>query len=179
LEAFAQEYAITCGVMRVFATAGSTGKSVASASSAVLRCAVLVSASLLLSACVSKKLAVYPADSPKAASAPVEATLSNIWGEGGKISLILPDGEPCFGRWSTTKRRFAGIGSNSLLQAGGESVERDVAIAGGVSSSRNGQASLHCDYGTFVEMDFVTRRGTSNGSGIARDSKGNHYLVIL
>lgn len=165
--------------MRIFATAEFAGKSGASASRAVLRCVVLVTASLSLSACMSKKLAVLPADSPKAASVPVEATLSNSWGESGKISLILPDGEPCYGKWSTTKRRFAGIASNSLLLTGGESVERDVAIVGGVSSSRNGQASLHCDYGTSVEMDFVTRRGTSNGSGIARDSRGNHYLIIL
>ena len=59
----------------------------------------------------------------------------------------------------------------------GPLTDRNVSIVGNEASSRNGKATLYCWQGTTVEVDFVTRRGTADGWGVAMDSGGRYYLL--
>ena len=95
----------------------------------------------------------------------------------GTVTLALPKGQACRGTWTTDKRRFAGVSQTSLLNAIGPDADRTISTVGNEPTSRNGRASLFCDDATTVQMDFVTRRGTADGYGVARDSGGRHYLI--
>lgn len=134
-----------------------------------------------LSAChYFKPLRVIPEENPSPVTPDVQrasAYLRNFFSDHGTILLKLPSGEKCTGKWSTKKRRFAGNSSESLLNMMGPIASKSASIVGSDTTSRNGQATLYCWHGSTVNMDFVTRKGTSHGYGMARDSSGRHYLI--
>lgn len=146
----------------------------------VVALAAILLGALAASGCYSKPLGVMASEDPAFKGMDVqlvEARLKNFLSDHGTITLALPNGENCHGKWAITDKRFAGVRSDSLLNAMGDLTERNVAIVGNGPGSRNGKASLYCHQGTTVEMDFVTRRGTADGYGVARDSGDRYYLI--
>lgn len=140
----------------------------------------VAAACVALSGCYSKPLSVSPAEEPSFKGMDyqlAEARLRNFLSDHGTITMLLPKGETCSGTWTTDKRRFATVASSSLLGALGHEADRTISTVGNEPTSRNGRASLFCDNGSTVQMDFVTRRGTADGYGVARDSGGRHYLI--
>jgi hypothetical protein len=143
-------------------------------------CATVLASMLALSGCYSKPLGVMASEDPSFKGMDMqlaEARLHNFLADHGTMSLALPDGDRCQGKWTISKKRFAGVPPESLLNAMGPLAKRNVSIVGNEPSSRNGKASLYCWRGTTVEVDFVTRRGTADGYGVARDSGGRYYLL--
>jgi hypothetical protein len=108
---------------------------------------------ITLSACV-KTATFYPIEGPMSAVRPVpelKARATGILGTKGDLTLVLPDGEVCTGRWG-------------------------VASAG--DNVRRGHAVLYGNAGTIIEVEF--NAGTNaEGTGTARDNKGNIYRVIF
>lgn len=142
--------------------------------------AAILAGGLAVAGCYSKQLAVMPSEAPSFKGMDVqlaEARLFNFLADHGTITLALPNGDTCHGKWKIAKKHFAGVPRNSLLNEMGPLTGRNVAIVGNEPDSRNGTASLYCREGTTVELDFVTRRGTADGYGIARDSDGRYYLI--
>ena len=142
--------------------------------------AAWLGAMLALSGCYSKPLGVMASEDPSFKGMDVqlaEARLHNFLSDHGTITLALPNGDKCHGKWTSSKKRFAGVPRGSLLYAMGPLTDRNVSIVGNEASSRNGKATLYCWQGTTVEVDFVTRRGTADGYGVAMDSGGRYYLL--
>lgn len=142
--------------------------------------AACLGALLALSGCYSKPLGVMASEDPSFKGMDVqlaEARLHNFLSDHGTMSLALPNGDQCKGKWTSSKKRFAGVPRGSLLYAMGPLTDRNVSIVGNQASSRNGKATLYCWQGTTVEVDFVTRRGTADGYGVAMDSGGRYYLL--
>ena len=142
--------------------------------------AALLGGALALSGCYSKPLDITAAEDPSFKGMDMQlaqARLYNFLSDHGTVTLALPKGQACRGTWTTDKRRFAGVSQTSLLNAIGPDADRTISTVGNEPTSRNGRASLFCDDATTVQMDFVTRRGTADGYGVARDSGGRHYLI--
>lgn len=128
----------------------------------------------------SKPVAVTPSLSPAAKGTdmqPARARLYNFLSDHGTMTMELSSGETCRGKWSSMKKQFAGIASGSLLLRAGDLAHRGVSVVGSEPTSRQGQATLHCDWGGYAEVEFVTRRGTADGYGIAHDSNDRYYLL--
>lgn len=137
-------------------------------------------AAFALAGCYSKELGVMASEDPSFKGMDIQlaqARMSNFLADHGTMSLALPNGETCRGKWKIAKKHFAGVPRESLLNAMGPLTGRNVSIVGSEPTSRNGTASLYCYEGTTVELDFVTRRGTADGYGVARDSGGRYYLI--
>ena len=133
-----------------------------------------------LAGCYSKELGVMASEDPSFKGMDVqlaEAQLFNFLADHGTIVMALPDGETCRGKWKVVKKHFAGVRRDSLLNAMGPLTGRNVSIVGSEPTSRDGTASLYCPEGTTVAADFVTRRGTADGYGVALDSGGRYYLI--
>lgn len=129
-----------------------------------------------LSAC-STTINLYPVQGPLAAQRPlpvIVATADGITGNTGNLSMTLPDGETCSGKWSSAAPTYAG--SVSLIGQYGGIAGFGVGIVPGVNK---GQAFVTCSGGTTLEAEFYTGSGTANGYGVAKDSKSNIYKMIF
>jgi hypothetical protein len=151
---------------------------------------VLASASfaVLLAAC-STTATLYPVDGPLSKQRPLPvltATVDGIMGNTGGISMTLPDGERCTGKWSSIAPMSVGF---STASASGTATNGMTSVwttvYGSGFSVRNlpgvnkGEAMLVGDRGTVIQVEFYTGSGTANGSGVAQDNKGNIYKVLF
>jgi hypothetical protein len=50
---------------------------------------------------------------------------------------------------------------------------------GNMASVNRGEAMLICNKGTTIQVEFFTGSGTANGYGVAKDSNGNVFKVLL
>ncbi len=50
---------------------------------------------------------------------------------------------------------------------------------GDVPGVNKGEAMLIGDRGTVMQMEFFTGSGTANGTGVAKDNRGNTYKVLF
>lgn len=107
-------------------------------------------------------------------------------GNTGGISLTLPDGELCKGRWSSIAPMSVGF---SAATASGTATNGMASVwttvYGSGLSVRNlpgvnkGEAMLVGDRGTVIQVEFYTGSGTANGTGVAKDNKGNVFKVLF
>lgn len=124
---------------------------------------------------------LYPVEGTLSKTVPlpeIEAQVNGIMGNTGSISLTMPDGEQCSGRWSSAAGQTVSAETVNLWSqygsVGGTSIK--VANQGGVN---RGEAVLKCDKGGLVEAEFYTGSGTANGFGKAKDNRGNVFKVIF
>jgi hypothetical protein len=145
-----------------------------------MRCSLVSLAGLTLAGC-STSVNLYPVQGPMAAQRPlptIVATADGITGNTGNLTLTLPNGERCAGKWSSVAPQFAAVGSTSLFTRYG-SVAGFSVTTGPVPGVNKGQAFLSCDQGTTMEAEFFTGSGTANGYGVAHDSNSNVYKMIF
>lgn len=131
----------------------------------------------------------YPVEGPLSKIQPLPvltATADGITGNTGNISLSLPDGEFCKGRWSSIAPMSVGYSTASATGSatnGMASVWATVYGSGfsvrNLSVVNNGEAMLVGDRGTVIHVEFYTGSGTANGSGVAKDNKGNIFKVLF
>ena len=138
----------------------------------------------LLCGC-STRASLFPVDGPLARMSPppiLEATVDGIMGNTGNIFLGMPDGETCKGRWSSlapvhVKQPAASAsGGMAALWASVYGSSYSVENVPGVNK---GEAMLVCDKGTVMQVEFLTGSGTANGTGIAKDNRGNIFKVLF
>jgi hypothetical protein len=144
--------------------------------------------SALASGC-STTATLYPIDGPLAKESPlpvITATADGITGNTGNISLVLPDGEICTGRWSSiapmsvrySAATASGMVSSGLASAWVTAYGSGFTIANQPGVNR-GQAMLVGNRGTIIEVEFYTGSGTANGVGVAKDNRGNVFRMIF
>ena len=120
---------------------------------------------------------VYPVAGPLSVQVPLpvlKARVNGVTSNSGTITLKMPDGELCKGRWSSVAPRTAGYisGNVGLASVSGSYV--------GIKPGMNrGEAFLAGDRGTTMTVVFYTGSGTANGYGTAQDNKGNFYKVLF
>jgi hypothetical protein len=139
--------------------------------------AVLVPLSGLVAAC-STTANLYPVQGPLASQKPlpvIVATADGITGNTGNLSLRMPDGEECSGKWSSVAPKVAGEGV--LFSQYGTTL--GFSYSGIQPGVNKGQAFMTCSRGTTVEAEFFTGSGTANGYGIARDSNENIFKMLF
>lgn len=148
----------------------------------------MVLMSLSLAAC-STSVSFFPVSGPLVLAKqnqPIVAKAEGIWGNSGKISLTLPSNQFCTGKWSSVAPTVAtanvGIGSlaisNNMSSAWGTVYGTGFSVGNAVSVNR-GEAMLVCNDGTSIQVEFFTGSGTANGYGVAKDSNGNFYKILM
>ena len=141
-----------------------------------------------ITAC-STTATLYPVDGPLSKQQPLPvltADVDGIMGNTGGISLSLPGGENCAGKWSSIAPMSVGF---STAAASGSATKGMSSVwtmlYGSGFSVRNlpgvnrGEAMLVGDRGTVIQVEFYTGSGTANGAGVAKDNKGNVYRVLF
>lgn len=141
-----------------------------------------------LTAC-STTATLYPVDGPLSKQQPLPvltAAVDGIMGNTGGISLSFPDGELCTGRWSSIAPMSVGV---STASASGSATNDMASVWATVYGSgfsvsnlpgvNRGEAMLVGDRGTVIHVEFYTGSGTANGTGVARDNKGNIFKVLF
>lgn len=141
-----------------------------------------------LAAC-STTASLYPVDGPLSKQQPLPvltATVDGIMGNTGGISMTLPDGEQCTGKWSSIAPMSVGF---STASASGNAINAMASVWTTVYGSgfsvknlpgvNKGEAMLVGDRGAIIQVEFYTGSGTANGAGVAKDNKGNTYKVLF
>lgn len=134
----------------------------------------------MVAAC-SQSVNLYPVQGPLSQEHPlpvITAQADGITGNTGDITLTMPDGEACKGRWSSAAPQQVSVTSGSLFSMYG-SVAGYAVSAGNVPGVNRGEAFLACDRSTKMQVEFFTGSGTANGYGVAKDSQGNIYKLIF
>lgn len=141
-----------------------------------------------LQAC-STTATLYPIKGPLSQIKPLPvliATVDGITGSAGNISLTLPGGEVCNGRWSSIAPMSVGISTSTATGTASDGMNTAWATVYGASYSiRNkaginkGEAMLVGSKGTVMRIEFYTGSGTANGAGVAKDNNGNIFKVLF
>ncbi|MGB5259924.1 MAG: hypothetical protein WBO34_05305 [Gammaproteobacteria bacterium] len=133
---------------------------------------------ILLVGC-STSASLVPVKGPLSKQTPVptiQATVNGIMGNTGEIKLAMPDGESCFGKWSSAAGAGISAGTDSLIGTYGPVY--GVGTSGNTGTGQNpGLAFLSCSQERTIQIEFVTGAGIASGFGIAKDNKGNIYTV--
>lgn len=144
---------------------------------------------ILMSACsLSTTATLYPIEGPLAKQPlPVlTAVVDGITGNTGALSLSLPNGENCKGKWSSIAPMSVGYSSGfgvGTASSGMTSVWHTVYGSSFSMSNlpgvNKGEAMLVGDRGTIIQVEFYTGSGTANGTGVVKDNKGNIFKVLF
>ena len=121
----------------------------------------------------------YPVAGPAVASGKV-LTAKFTWdGNGsGTVTLTMPDGEICTGRYATV---VGGVISPQIVAAAGSTVAVSSASVstGDVRGLQTSRAMLVGDRGTMVEFEgYTSGRSPTHGFGQAKDNKGSVWKII-
>jgi hypothetical protein len=148
----------------------------------------VVTLTAVLAACTTTAT-LYPVDGPLSKQQPLPVltvTVDGIMGNTGDISLSLPDGEKCTGKWSSIAPMSVGFSTATASGSATTGMASAWAtVYGSGFSVRNvpgvnkGEAMLVGDRGTVIQVEFYTGSGTASGSGVAKDNKGNVFKVLF
>jgi hypothetical protein len=151
--------------------------------------AFLIFALLIFFSGCSTKVYLYPVAGPLSKIQPTPvliATADGINGNAGNMSLTLPDGEQFKGKWSSiapTSVGYSGVSASGSATSGMTYAwstvydsEFSVSNPPGVNK---GEAMIVGNRGTVMQVEFYIGSGTANGTGVAKDNKGNIYKVLF
>ncbi len=132
---------------------------------------------------------LFPIQGPMSKLSPLpilKARADGITGNTGNISLTMPDGELCKGRWSSiAPMAYRASTASAAVTTVGDMASVWSAVYGSGFSMANvpgvnrGEAVLVGDRGTIIQVEFYTGSGTANGTGVAKDNKGNIYKMLF
>lgn len=132
---------------------------------------------------------LYPVSGPLAKYVPlpeIAMKVDGVTGNSGDVSLILPSGERCTGRWSVVAPRMVGVVTQSgsgTISSGLDTVFLQIHGQSFVNMAQpginRGQAMLTGERGTVIESAFLVGSGTASGHGVAKDNHGNTFKLIF
>ncbi len=141
----------------------------------------VVSAVSALAGC-STTATMVPVEGPMSQLRPVPILLvkvDGIMGNTGNLSLSMPGGETCSGRWGSAAGAGITLGSASLFTTHGTAVYGSAFSISTGTGQNQGQALLVCNRGRTIQIEFVTGAGTANGFGIGKDNEDNLYKFVF
>lgn len=149
---------------------------------------IAIGLAAVLSAC-STTANMYPIAGPLAEQRPLpvlSVEVNGISGNSGTLSTTLPDGETLTGKWSSIAPMSYGMttGTASGSATDGMNTVWSTVYGTGFSAANvpgvnKGEAMLIGDRGTVMHVEFLTGSGTANGTGVAKDNRGNIYKVLF
>lgn len=147
------------------------------------RLAMLSAAALTTQiACAPVRLVtMVPVNGPLSEQRPVpvlQLKAEGITGNSGRVTMVMPGGELCEGRWSSAAGAGLAYGSASLLSEYGSAYLSGFSISTG-HGQNPGQALVVCPSGRVLQIEFVSGAGTGNGFGIAKDNEENIYRLVF
>lgn len=153
-----------------------------------IKTSILIVVVISLVGC-STTASLFPVEGPLSQKQPlpvIVADVDGIMGSTGGISLTMPDGEYCTGKWSSIAPMSVGVSSvsasgttsNGLASAWTSVYGSGVSVAN-VPGVNKGEAMLVGNRGTVIQVEFYTGSGTANGTGVAKDNKGNIFKVLF
>lgn len=125
---------------------------------------------------------MVPVEGPLSESSPppiLQVRVNGIMGNTGNLSLVMPDGERCSGRWSSAAGAGITVGSASLISTYGHAVYGTGFSVSTGHGQNPGQALMVCQRGRSIQVEFVTGAGTAHGFGVGKDSAGNIYKFVF
>ncbi len=138
---------------------------------------VLASVALITSCTLTAK--AYPVSGPAVADGKVLDAKFTWAGNGsGTVTLTMPDGEVCTGRYATV---VGGIMSPEIVAAQGAAVAVSSASisTGDIRGLQTSRAMLMGNRGTVVDFEgYTSGASPRHGFGRAKDNKGNVWKVI-
>jgi len=135
---------------------------------------------VLVAGC-STTVSMFPVEGPLSQESPVptlQATADGIMGNSGNMSLTMPDGESCNGKWSSAAGAGISVGTGSLIGTYDSVYGVGTSVSTGTGQNP-GHAFLICNRGRTIQVEFVTGAGTANGFGFAKDNRGNIFRVLF
>lgn len=142
--------------------------------------------SIVLAGCVgggggSTTMQLFPLQGPVAASDPAlvfEATMRNVRGTSGPLTLRLPGRNRCDGTWTSLTPKIVSRSRGVSLtwrRTGGEIGTESKTVA----RVNDGEFYAVCADGTRVQGTFSVGSGTASGTGAATDTNGNVYKLLF
>lgn len=135
-----------------------------------------ISAMPLLSSCTLSATA-YPVAGP-AAQVGKTCTAKFTWAGGGTgtITIVLPSGEVCTGRYATV---VGGVISPDIAADTGGSVAIASVSSGDIRGLQTSRAMLLGNHGTIIDFEgYTSGANPTHGFGRAKDNKGSIWKVI-
>src|SRR6266849_2841958 len=130
------------------------------------------------SASCSLTATMVPVEGPLSQSRPVptiQAKAKGIAGNSGELSWVMPDGETCKGRWSSTRGMDVGFASGNLLSEYGATYLSGYSFRT-PQGLYPGYALATCSRSRIFQLEFLSR---GHGFGIAKDNEGNIYRFVF
>lgn len=143
-----------------------------------------LAAMLLLSSCAtssSLEATLFPVEGPMSLEVPVPSVpliASGVRSYSGEMTLAMPDGEVCSGKWAIARGKSVSQTSGRLLSQYGWVHGRTTTVSTD-SNPATGAGVLTCNRGRMIDVEFVTGAGTGSGYGVAKDNRGNIFRVIF
>ena len=148
----------------------------------------IASAAILTTSC-SITASLYPVEGPLAKISPlpvIPVKVSNVTSDSGPITLTMPNGEVCTGRWSVVAPKYTAISNSSssgTISSGLDQafvhIHGSSVTSGALPGINRGQAMVTGTQGTIMEVVFLVGSGTASGYGAAKDNRGNIYKLLF
>ena len=141
----------------------------------------VVFVAVILAGC-SMTATMVPVEGPMSKASPppiLEVRVDGITGNTGTLSLVMPDGERCKGRWASAAGAGITVGSTSLISTYGDNIYGTGFSVSTDHGQNPGQALMVCQKGRSIQVEFVTGAGTAHGFGVGKDSDGNVYKFVF
>jgi hypothetical protein len=134
----------------------------------------------LLTAC-SAAISMFPLEGPLRTEAPnqvLSASAENVSSNSGRFSVTYPNGDVCVGRWASIAPQLTSASWGSLFTQYGALSGASI-MTTNMPGINRGEAMAICASGNRLQVEFYTGSGTANGSGVAKDERGNVFKLIF
>ncbi len=134
----------------------------------------------LLTAC-SAAISMFPVEGPIRSETPnqvLSASAENVSSNSGKFSVTYPNGDQCVGRWASIAPQLTSTSWGSLFTQYGALTGASI-MTTNMPGINRGEAIAVCSSGNRLQIEFYTGSGTANGSGVAKDERGNVFKLIF
>jgi hypothetical protein len=149
--------------------------------SAISKMSIIFLAFIIYGCATTTKANFYPVQGPLSKQNPIPIIIADVDGitsNTGNITLTLPDGEKCVGKWSSAAGVVSGYSTVNLFSKYGYVFGTGTSVSN-VPGVNRGEAVLVGNKGAVMEIEFYTGSGTANGWGIAKDNRENIFKVIF
>ena len=135
-------------------------------------------------ACTGCETAInlYPVEGPYANQTPpvslTGAIQEGLMRNSGTVSVTLPSGEQCNGKWSAVGGQQSSVSTATVLTQQGVTPVI-TGLSSGPALNRPGHAVVTCPSGQLIQMEFTLTGNTMSGVGVGQDNIGNTYRLVF
>jgi len=142
-----------------------------------MKCLFIFASLVVFSGCVYHAT-VVPIEGPLSQDPKVlDATFTWNGSGHGQMTIVLPSGEVCKGKYTTVPDGVVASGTGMLFSQAAYANYFGSGVR--LENKQFGQGILVGDKGTTIQVEYVTSASSpTHGYGLAKDSNGNIYKII-